>query len=212
LKNCPSHRLLAMRRGEEEGFLRVSISPEEEDSLYQLERIYLTGNGPASRQVKEALHDSYKRLLGPAIETEFRNLSKDKADQEAIEVFATNLRQLLLGAPLGQKRTLGIDPGFRTGCKVVVLDESGQFLKNATIYPHPPQSDEYNASLTLERLVAQFEIEAIAVGNGTAGRETLSFCRRLKFGRPVESFMVNEAGASIYSASDIAREEFPKED
>ncbi|MCB9035138.1 MAG: RNA-binding transcriptional accessory protein [Lewinellaceae bacterium] len=212
LKKCPSHRLLAMRRGEEEGFLRVSISPDEEDTLYHLERIYLKGNGAASQQVKEALHDSYKRLLGPAIETEFRNSSKEKADEEAIQVFATNLRQLLLGAPLGQKRTLGIDPGFRTGCKVVVLDESGQFLKNATIYPHPPQSDEYNASLTLERLVQQFEIEAIAVGNGTAGRETLSFCRRLKFDRPVESFMVNEAGASIYSASEIAREEFPKED
>ncbi|MCO6493073.1 MAG: RNA-binding transcriptional accessory protein [Phaeodactylibacter sp.] len=212
LKKCPSHRLLAMRRGEEEGFLRVSISPGEEDALYQLERLCLKGSGPASRQVKEAVHDSYKRLLGPSIETEFRNSSKDKADEEAIEVFATNLRQLLLGAPLGEKRTLGIDPGFRTGCKVVVLDESGQLLQNTAIYPHPPQSDEYNASRTLEHLVRQFGIEAIAVGNGTAGRETLSFCRRLKFGRPVEVFMVNEAGASIYSASDIAREEFPEQD
>ncbi|MCB0550569.1 MAG: RNA-binding transcriptional accessory protein [Phaeodactylibacter sp.] len=212
LKKCPSHRLLAMRRGEEEGFLRVSISPDEEDTLFQLERIYLKGNGSASQQVKEALHDCYKRLLGPSIETEFRNSSKEKADEEAIEVFATNLRQLLLGAPLGQKRTLGIDPGFRTGCKVVVLDESGQLLQNTTIYPHPPQSDEYNASRTLEHLVGQFGIEAIAVGNGTAGRETLSLCRKLKFGRPVEVFMVNEAGASIYSASDVAREEFPDKD
>ncbi|MCB0545925.1 MAG: RNA-binding transcriptional accessory protein, partial [Saprospiraceae bacterium] len=170
----------AMRRGEEEGLLRVSISPEEEDTLYQLERIYLKGNGPASQQVKEALHDCYKRLLGPSIETEFRNSSKEKADEEAIEVFATNLRQLLLGAPLGQKRTLGIDPGFRTGCKVVVLDESGQLLQNTTIYPHPPQSDEYNAGRTLEHLVQQFGIEAIAVGNGTAGRETMALCRKLK--------------------------------
>ncbi|MCB9291215.1 MAG: RNA-binding transcriptional accessory protein [Lewinellaceae bacterium] len=212
LKRCPSHRLLAMRRGEEEGFLRVSISPEEEDTLYQLERIYLKGNGPSSQQVKEALHDCYKRLLGPSIETEFRNSSKEKADEEAIEVFATNLRQLLLGAPLGQKRTLGIDPGFRTGCKVVVLDESGQLLQNTTIYPHPPQSDEYNAGRTLEHLVQQFGIEAIAVGNGTAGRETMALCRKLKFGHPVDVFMVNEAGASIYSASDIAREEFPDQD
>ncbi|MCB0579359.1 MAG: RNA-binding transcriptional accessory protein, partial [Phaeodactylibacter sp.] len=212
LKKCPSHRLLAMRRGEEEGILRVSIGPDEEDALYQLERLYLKGGGPASRQVKEAVHDSYKRLLGPSIETEFRNSSKDKADEEAIEVFATNLRQLLLGAPLGEKRTLGIDPGFRTGCKVVVLDESGQLLQNTAIYPHPPQSDEYNASRTLEHLVRQFGVEAIAVGNGTAGRETLSFCRRLRFGHPVEVFMVNEAGASIYSASDIAREEFPDQD
>lgn len=212
LKKCPSHRLLAMRRGEEEGFLRVSIAPEEEDTLYQLERIYLKGSGPASLQVQEALHDSYKRLLGPSIETEFRNASKEKADEEAIEVFATNLRQLLLGAPLGQKRTLGIDPGFRTGCKVAVLDESGQLLQHTAIYPHPPQSDEHNARLTLEQLVKQFGIEAIAVGNGTAGRETLSLCRKIKFGRPVEVFMVNEAGASIYSASEVAREEFPDQD
>ncbi|MCB0571458.1 MAG: RNA-binding transcriptional accessory protein [Phaeodactylibacter sp.] len=212
LKKCPSHRLLAMRRGEEEGFLRVSILPDREDTLFQLEKIYLRGSGPASRQVKEALHDGYERLLEPGIETEFRQSSKEKADEEAISVFATNLRQLLLSAPLGQKRVLGIDPGFRTGCKVVVLDESGALLQNTAIYPHPPQSDEYSAGKTLEHLVAHFQIEAIAVGNGTAGRETMSFCHRLAFGRPVQVFSVNEAGASIYSASDVAREEFPTED
>ncbi|HQU58139.1 MAG TPA: Tex family protein, partial [Saprospiraceae bacterium] len=212
LKKCPSHRLLAMRRGEEEGFLRVSITPDKEETLFQLEKVYLRGAGPAAQQVKEALHDSYDRLLEPSIETEFRNISKEKADEEAIAVFATNLRQLLLGAPLGQKRVLGIDPGYRTGCKVVVLDESGQLLRNTAIYPHPPKSDEYNASKTLEHLVEQFHIEAIAVGNGTAGRETIDFCRRLKFGSPVQVFSVNEAGASIYSASEVAREEFPDED
>lgn len=212
LKKCPSHRLLAIRRGEEEGFLRVYIAPDEEEILYRLERYYLKGNGPASQQVKEALHDGYKRLLSPSIETEFRNLSKEKADEEAISVFATNLRQLLLAAPLGQKRTLGIDPGFRTGCKVVALDASGNLLAHTAIYPHPPQSDSFQAKRTLEDWVRKFELEAIAVGNGTAGRETLSLCRSIQFGKPVDVFMVNEAGASIYSASEIAREEFPDKD
>jgi len=212
LKKCPSHRLLAIRRGEEEGILRVYITPDEEETLYRLERHYLEGNGPASQQVKEALHDCYKRLLSPSIETEFRNLSKEKADEEAIGVFATNLRQLLLAAPLGQKRTLGIDPGFRTGCKVVALDASGNLLAHTAIYPHPPQSDTFQAKRTIEDWVRKFELEAIAVGNGTAGRETLSLCRSIKFGKPVEVFMVNEAGASIYSASEIAREEFPDKD
>ncbi len=212
LKKCPSHRLLAMRRGEEEGFLRVSIGPDEEETVYRLEKMYLKGNGPAAQQVKAALEDGYKRLLGPSIETEFRNLAKEIADKEAIEVFTTNLRQLLLAAPLGQKRTLGIDPGFRTGCKVVVLDESGALLHNTNIYPHPPQSDEFSATKTLQDLVQRYQVEAIAVGNGTAGRETLGLVRKIRFPRPVESFMVNEAGASIYSASDIAREEFPDQD
>jgi uncharacterized protein len=212
LNKCPSHRLLAIRRGEEEGILRVSISPDEEDTLYRLERFYLSGNGPASEQVRTALHDSYKRLLSPSIETEFRNLSKDKADQEAIDVFATNLRQLLLAAPLGQKRILGIDPGYRTGCKVVALDSSGNLLSHTAIYPHPPQSDTFQAKQTIQDWVERFELEAIAVGNGTAGRETLSLCRGISFNRPLEVFMVNEAGASIYSASEIAREEFPQED
>jgi protein Tex len=212
LKNCPSHRLLAMRRGEEEGILRVYISPDEEDTVYRLQRQYVKGRGPAAEQVKEAVADSYKRLLGPSIETEFRNIAKEKADEEAISVFTTNLRQLLLAPPLGQQRTLGIDPGFRTGCKVVVLDASGNLLRNTAIYPHPPQKDEYQAVETLKQLVQQFEIEAIAVGNGTAGRETMDLCRKVDFGRRLNIFSVNEAGASIYSASDIAREEFPNED
>lgn len=212
LKNCPSHRLLAIRRGEEEGFLRVSISPDEEQTLYQLERQYLRGQGAAAEQVKEALHDGYKRLLAPSIETEFRNLAKEKADAEAINVFTTNLRQLLLAAPLGQHRVLGVDPGYRTGCKIVCLDDSGQLLHNETIYPHPPQSDEFMAKRTLEHLVDQFQVEAIAVGNGTAGRETMALCQSIRFDRPVQVFMVNEAGASVYSASDIAREEFPDHD
>ena len=212
LKKCPSHRLLAIRRGEEEGILRVYISPDEEGTIYRLQRYYTDGNGSAAGQVKAAVEDSYKRLLGPSIETEFRNMAKAKADEEAIDVFTTNLRQLLLTPPLGQQRTLGIDPGFRTGCKVVVLDESGKLLRHTAIYPHPPQKDEYQAVKTLKQLVQQFEIEAIAVGNGTAGRETLGLCRKIDFGRPLNIFSVNEAGASIYSASEIAREEFPKED
>jgi uncharacterized protein len=212
LKKCPSHRMLAIRRGEEEGILRVYVTPDEDDTIYRLERKYVEGNGSAARQVKEAVQDGYKRLLSPSIETEFRNLSKAQADEEAIGVFATNLRQLLLTAPLGQKRTLGIDPGFRTGCKVVVLDASGNLLDNTAIYPHPPQKDQYQATETLKHLVRQFEIEAIAVGNGTAGRETLSLCQATDFGRKLDIFSVNEAGASIYSASEIAREEFPNED
>mgnify|MGYP000379549205 CR=1 FL=1 len=212
LKKCPSHRMLAIRRGEEEGILRVYVTPDEDDTIYRLERKYVEGNGSAARQVKEAVQDGYKRLLSPSIETEFRNLSKAQADEEAIGVFATNLRQLLLTAPLGQKRTLGIDPGFRTGCKVVVLDASGNLLDNTAIYPHPPQKDQYQATETLKHLVRQFEIEAIAVGNGTAGRETLSLCRAIDFGRKLDIFSVNEAGASIYSASEIARDEFPNED
>lgn len=212
LKKCPSHRLLAIRRGEDEGFLRVYITPDEENTLYQLEKLILKGYGAATDQVKEALKDSYRRLLEPSIETEFRNLSKDKADEEAIEVFTTNLRQLLLAPPLGQRKVLGIDPGYRTGCKVICLDESGNLLHNTTIYPHPPQSDEYMAQKTLVDLVDRYQIDAIAVGNGTAGRETMTLCGKCQFNRAVEVFMVNESGASIYSASEIAREEFPDYD
>jgi uncharacterized protein len=212
LKKCPSHRLLAIRRGEDEGILRVYIAPDEEETLYHLDRHFLKGYGEASKQVKEAIQDCYKRLLEPSIETEFRNLSKEVADGEAIEVFTRNLRQLLLAAPLGQKRVLGIDPGYRTGCKVVCLDANGNLLNNTAIYPHPPQSDTYMATKTIEDLVNRFEIEAIAVGNGTAGRETLSLCRGIKFAKPIQVFMVNESGASIYSASEIAREEFPDQD
>lgn len=212
LKRCPSHRLLAMRRGEDEGLLRLSIAPDEEDILYRLERFYLIANTPAASEVKTALHDSYKRLLAPAIETEFRQLSKEKADEEAIKVFADNLRQLLMAPPLGQHRVLAIDPGFRTGCKVVVLNESGDLLEHTTIYPHPPQSEVTMAVKTLKSLISKHKVEALAIGNGTAGRETLDLCRRSELGPHLQLFSVNEAGASIYSASAIAREEFPDHD
>lgn len=212
LKKCPSHRMLAIRRGESEGILRVIIEPEEGEAIYGLEKLFLKGYGSATEQVKTAVTDAYRRLLAPSIETEFRQSSKTEADTEAIDVFAVNLRQLLLSAPLGQKRVLGIDPGFRTGCKVVCLDESGNLLKNDTIYPHPPQSDEFGAQKTLQYLVDRYEIDAIAIGNGTAGRETMSLCQKIDFGKRLQVFMVNEAGASIYSASDVAREEFPDYD
>lgn len=212
LKKCPSHRLLAIRRGEDEGFLRVTIAPDEEETLYQLERIFVQGDSQAADQVYEAMKDCYKRLLSPSIETEFRNKSKEIADAEAIEVFATNLSQLLLAAPLGQRRVLGLDPGFRTGCKVVVLDENGNLLHHSAIYPHPPQKKEYEARQELQYLVDKYKVQAIAIGNGTAGRETESLCRGIDFGQPVDVFSVNEAGASIYSASQVAREEFPDKD
>lgn len=208
LAKCPSHRLLAMRRGEEEGFLRVSIAPEEEMAVNDLDKMFVTGYGEAANEVRMAVKDSYKRLLQPGIETEFRNSSKEKADTEAIRVFAENLRQLLLSAPLGEKKVMGIDPGFRTGCKVVCLDSSGNLLKYTAIYLHNP----YEAQAEIEHLVEKYAIEAISVGNGTAGRETMDFLRKINFRTPVEIFQVNEAGASIYSASEVAREEFPKED
>ena len=212
LKNCPSHRLLAMRRGEEEGFLRVAIAPDEERAVQDLDGMYVLGHGESAAQVRTAVKDSYKRLLQPSIETEFRNSSKEKADLEAIRVFAENLRQLLLSAPLGEKRVMGLDPGFRTGCKVVCLDASGNLLYNTTIYPHEPQRQVFESQSEIEHLVEKFGIEAIAVGNGTAGRETMDFLAKIKFDRPVEIFQVNEAGASIYSASEVAREEFPAHD
>ncbi len=212
LKNCPSHRLLAMRRGEEEGFLRVGIAPDEELATRDLEDLFLTGSGESAQEVRTAVRDSYKRLLQPGIETEFRNASKEKADAEAIQVFAENLRQLLLSAPIGEKRVMGIDPGFRTGCKVVILDASGNLLKNTAVYPHEPQRRVLESQAELEDLVERYQIEAIAVGNGTAGRETMDFLRQLRFNRSVDIYQVNEAGASIYSASEVAREEFPTED
>jgi protein Tex len=212
LKTIPSHRLLAIRRGEEEGFLRVSIEPNEEDIMYALEKEVVLGYGDASAQVKEALTDCYERLLSPSIETEFRNISKDKADAEAIKVFADNLRQLLLQAPVGQKRVLALDPGFRTGCNVVCLDESGNLIHNTTIYPHPPQNDEAGSLYKIRDLVAKYEIDAIAIGNGTAGRETMDLMKNLNANRNISLYMVNESGASIYSASDVAREEFPDHD
>jgi uncharacterized protein len=212
LKKCPSHRLLAMRRGEDEGILRLIIKPDEEVLLDRLGRHFVKGSGAASQQVKTALTDSYERLLAPSIETEFRQSSKERADKEAIEVFAVNLRQLLLAPPLGERCIMGIDPGFRTGCKVVCLDASGNLLHNDTIYPHPPQSDVWTAKNILQSLIDRFETEAIAVGNGTAGRETMDVLMNMDFGRPVHIFMVNEAGASIYSASEAGREEFPTQD
>ncbi len=212
LNRCPSHRLLAMRRGEEEGFLRVQIAPPEDETIWQLEKLFLNGNGEATQQVKLALDDAYKRLLAPSIETEFRTKSKSLADDEAIKVFVTNLQQLLLAPPLGQKRVMAIDPGFRTGCKVVCLDQSGQLLYNTTIYPHPPQSEAQRATDQVKRLVDKNQIQAISIGNGTAGRETLALLRKAFSPHEIDLFMVNESGASIYSASEIAREEFPDHD
>ena len=213
LKRCTSHRLLAIRRGEAEGILKVTISPEEEDECTdRLERQFVRGNGECSSQVSEAVKDAYKRLLKPAIETEFAAISKEKADEEAIRVFAENLRQLLLAPPLGQKRVMGIDPGFRTGCKVVCLDAQGTLLHNEAIYPHPPKSEEALAARKIVKLVEQYKIEAIAIGNGTASRETERFVTSQRYDREVQVFVVSEDGASIYSASKTAREEFPDYD
>lgn len=213
LKKCTSHRLLAIRRGETEGILKVSITPDDESACTErLERQYVHGNGECSAQVTEAVNDAYKRLLKPAIETEFSALSKEKADEEAIRVFAENLRQLLLAPPLGQKRTMGIDPGYRTGCKVVCLDAQGTLLHNEAIYPHPPKSETALAGRKLVKLVEQYKIEAIAIGNGTASRETERFVTSQRYDREVQVFVVSEDGASIYSASKIARDEFPEYD
>ena len=212
LKRCTSHRLLAIRRGEAEGLLKVSISPDDEECTERLERSYLRGTSECSQQVKEAVRDAYKRLLKPSIETEFATLSKEKADEEAIRVFAGNLRQLLLAPPLGQKRVMGIDPGYRTGCKVVCLDAQGNLLHNETIYPHPPKSEHAQASRKLTKLVEQYQVEAIAIGNGTASRETEAFVTNQRYDRKLQVFVVSEDGASIYSASKIAREEFPDYD
>ncbi len=212
LKKCPSHRLLAIRRGEEEGLLRVHIGPDEEEAIFQIERIFIESNGAAGQQVKEAIKDAYKRLLSSSIETEFRNLSKELADAEAIHVFTENLRQLLLAPPLGQKSILALDPGFRTGCKVVCIDSNGDLKHNTTIYPHPPQNQSFEAMETIKSLVDRYNISAIAVGNGTASRETMSLANKIRFDHPVEVYLVSENGASIYSASPIAREEFPDKD
>ena len=212
LKKCPSHRLLAMRRGESEGFLRVSIKADDEQAINQLISFFVNGYGPCSDQVKLAVEDSYKRLLAPSIETEFANLSKEQADREAIQVFADNLRQLLLAPPLGQYRTLALDPGYRTGCKVVCLDAQGNLLHNETIYPHPPQNEKKLAARKLTSLVESYQIEAIAIGNGTASRETEHFVKNLHYDRELKVYVVSEDGASVYSASSVAREEFPQYD
>mgnify|MGYP001102140249 FL=1 len=213
LKRCTSHRLLAIRRGESEGILKVSISPaDEEECNTRLERQFVRSNNECARQVAEAVRDAYKRLLKPSIETEYAALSKEKADEEAIRVFAGNLRQLLLAPPLGQKRVMGIDPGFRTGCKIVCLDAQGGLLHNEAIYPHPPKSEYSLAARKLVKLVEQYKIEAIAIGNGTASRETEQFVTSQRYDREVQVFVVSEDGASIYSASKTAREEFPDYD
>ena len=212
LAKCTSHRLLAMRRGESEGFLKITIQPDEEPCLERLNRIFVKADNDASAQVNMAVEDAYKRLLRPSIETEFAAKSKERADTEAIRVFAENLRQLLLAPPLGQKRVLGIDPGFRTGCKVVCLDEQGNLLHNETIFPHPPQNEVAQSVRKLQKLVEMYKIQAVAVGNGTAGRETESFVQNIRYDRKVQIFSVSESGASIYSASKIAREEFPEYD
>ncbi|MBA4322412.1 MAG: RNA-binding transcriptional accessory protein [Odoribacter sp.] len=212
LKKCPSHRLLAMRRGEEEGFLRLSIEPIESHAIDLLDEIFIKGRNASSDLVGNAISDSWKRLLSPSMETEFRSISKEKADAEAIGVFAENLRQLLLASPLGEKNILAIDPGFRTGCKIVCLSRQGNLVHNETIYPHPPQNQTAMSVKKIVSLVEAYKIEAIAIGNGTASRETEDFMRWIKFDRDLKVFVVSEAGASIYSASKIARDEFPDYD
>jgi uncharacterized protein len=212
LKRCPSHRLLAMRRGENEGFLKVSISPDEDTAIERLEEQFVNGVYDVSKQVQEAVKDSYKRLLAPSMETEFKNSSKEKADEGAINVFADNLRQLLLAPPLGQKNVLAIDPGYRTGCKVVCLDAQGNLLHNETIYPHQPQNERGMAMKKIDSMVETFKIDAIAIGNGTASRETEALVKKIRFSTDVRVFVVSEDGASVYSASSVAREEFPEYD
>jgi uncharacterized protein len=225
LKRCSSHRLLAMRRGESEGILRISISPDDEECMERLKHHYVYGNTPCGKLVAEAVEDGYKRLLKPSIETEFAALSKEKADEEAIRVFAENLRQLLLGAPLGQKRVMGIDPGFRTGCKVVCLDAQGNLLHHEAIFPHPPINKRMESATAVQAMLKKYQIEAISIGNGTASRETNDFIKDVLAGRynidaknlhssdfNVQCFVVSEDGASVYSASKIARDEFPDED
>ncbi len=212
LKRCTSHRLLAIRRAEAEGLVKVTLSPDDEVCLDRLDRQFVRSRGDCAQQIAEAVKDGYKRLLKPSIETEFAGISKEKADDEAIRVFAENLRQLLLASPLGQKRVLAIDPGFRTGCKVVCLDAQGNLLHNENIYPHPPVDKIKEASAKLRKMVEAYNIEAIAIGNGTASRETEYFVTSQAFDRQVQVFVVSEQGASIYSASKIARDEFPEYD
>lgn len=212
LSQSPSHRLLAIRRGEKEGFLIMDLNIDKQTTLDELNRVFVKNAHPQGNEVKKAVEDSLERLLKPSIENEFRLVSKNKADEEAIHVFTENLRQLLLASPLGSKRVLALDPGFRTGCKVVCLDAQGNFVYNTTIYPHPPQQEWQKSVTELKFLVERYEIEAIGVGNGTAGRETEQLVRSIDFGKPVSIFQVNESGASIYSASEVAREEFPDQD
>ena len=212
LQKCPSHRILAIRRGEKEGYLIMDINIDKEQAINRLETLLIQSSNSAAQQVKQAIEDSYERLLKPSIENEYRLISKTAADEEAIKVFAENLRQLLLSSPLGSKRILALDPGFRSGCKLVCLDEHGHLLYNTNIYPHQPQNQVAEATKVLKSLVEQYHIEAIGIGNGTAGRETEQFVRGIDFGSKISIFQVNESGASIYSASEVAREEFPDQD
>ena len=212
LKKCSSHRLLAMRRGEAAGFLRVSISCDEEEATDRLKQRYVRGNGEASKMVAEAVDDAFKRLVNPSIETEFAGLSKQKADEEAIMVFAENLRQLLLAAPLGQKRVMAVDPGFANGCKTCCLDAQGNLIHHEIVYPHPPRNKRSEATAAILRMVKMYHVEAMAVGNGTASRETGDWLHGISYPHPVDIYVVSEDGASIYSASKIARDEFPDED
>jgi uncharacterized protein len=212
LAKCPSHRMLAIRRGEKEGYLLMDINIEKSGAIAELEQLFVKNSTAAAQEVKAAIADSYDRLLKPSIENEFRLSSKNAADEEAIQVFAENLRQLLLASPLGSKRVLALDPGYRTGCKLVCLDAQGNLVYNSAIYPHPPQNEWQQSIQTIKELVKRYDIEAIGVGNGTAGRETESLVRSIDFGKPVSIFQVNESGASIYSASEVAREEFPDHD
>lgn len=212
LSRCASHRLLAMRRGEAEGFLKVSISGDDERCLDKLDQQFLRNSSKSAELVWDAIEDGFKRLIKPSIETEFANLSKEKADEEAIRIFVKNLEQLLMSAPLGQKRVLALDPGFRTGCKVVCLDAEGNLLHNEAIYPHPPKNERAAAANRITTLVKQYKIEAISIGNGTASRETEEFVKSLGLPDNVQVFVVSEDGASIYSASKVAREEFPDYD
>ena len=211
LAQAPSHRILALFRGENEGFLNLSLLGPDEEVLTKLERRFITGNNSCAKQVEMAIQDGYKRLLMPAMETEVRAEAKKRADENAIRVFAENIRQLLLAAPLGQKRVLALDPGFRTGCKVVCLDEQGSLLANTAVYPHTGPGQATEAAETIKEWVKKYEIQAIAIGNGTAGRETESFVRNLNL-NGIHIIMVNESGASIYSASEVARDEFPDKD
>ena len=212
LSRIAGHRLMALQRGENEGILKITIEPAEEDAFMILERQFVKGKGDGAEQVKEAAHDAYKRLLRPSIETEFANISKEKADDEAIKVFTENLRNLLLASPLGKKRILALDPGFRTGCKLVCLDEQGTLLHNEAIYPHSGNQKMFEALSTMENLVEEYKIDCIAIGNGTASRETEQFVKKIRFKKPVKIYIVSESGASIYSASEVAREEFPDYD
>ena len=212
LKRCPSHRLLAMRRGEKEGFLKLGVAPDEEKALAALDNYFVKSRKESGTQVSLAVKESYKRLLSPSIETEFFGTSKGQADAEAIRVFAENLRQLLLAAPLGQKRVLALDPGYKSGCKLVCLDAQGNLIHNETIYPHQPQLEVSQSIRKVSALVATYKIDAIAIGDGTASRETEAFIKKITFDRPIQVFVVSEDGASIYSASKVARDEFPQYD